>query len=70
MKMVENWRSAAKWFSVQMMAVIAAIPVVWPMIPAELRAYVPEGWGIYIFTIVAIGGIAGRLIDQGTGSAP
>lgn len=64
MKMVENWRQAARWFSVQAFAVIAMLPVIWPAIPADLKEYIPPEWGLYIFTIVAIGGIVGRLIGQ------
>jgi len=64
MKLVENWRMAARWVSVQAFAIIAMLPVIWPAIPADLKAYIPPQWGLYIFSIVALGGIVGRLIAQ------
>ena len=64
MRLVPDWREAWKWFSVQAMAILAALPVVWMSLPADLKAHVPNEWGLVIFIIVAIGGIGGRVIDQ------
>ena len=46
MKLVENWRNAARWVSVQAFAIIAMLPVIWPAIPADLKAYIPPQWGL------------------------
>ncbi len=67
MRLVENWKSAWRWFSVQALAVTAAMPIVWAGLPADIKAMIPDGWGLWIFVIVGIGGIAGRILSQ---SAP
>ena len=64
MTLVENWKSAWKWFSVQALAVIALLPLVWPSLPPGVTAWVPESWRPWIIAILAVGGIVGRLIDQ------
>lgn len=64
MNLVENWRSAWRWFSVQALAALAVLPLVWPALPADVRAWVPPEWQPWILVALAIGGIAGRLVDQ------
>jgi ABC-type uncharacterized transport system permease subunit len=64
MRLVPDWREAWSWFSVQSLAILAALPIVWGMLPADLKAWVPAGWEPYILLAVALGGLAGRLIDQ------
>jgi hypothetical protein len=62
--MVQNWRQAWKWFSVQAFAVIIALPAVWMALPADVKAMVPDGWEKWIVTGIALAGLLGRLIDQ------
>lgn len=69
MKFVSDWRSAWRWFSVQALAAIALLPVVWPTLPPQVHAWVPEEWRPWIIVALAIGGIAGRLIDQNKAAA-
>jgi ABC-type uncharacterized transport system permease subunit len=64
MRLVPDWRAAWRWFSVQALVVLAALPLVWSTLPADLRAYLPDGWEPYVLLLVAVGGLAGRLIDQ------
>jgi len=64
MKLIPDWRSAWRWFSVQAFAIIALLPVVWPTLPPQVTAWVPESWRPWIIVALAVGGIAGRLIDQ------
>lgn len=64
MTLVPDWRGAWRWFSVQALVVLAALPLVWSTLPADLRAFLPDGWEPYILLVVAIGGLAGRFIDQ------
>lgn len=66
MKTVANAKSAWRWFSVQAAALVALIPVVWSQLPPESQALVPEEYRPWAITIVAVAGIIGRLIDQGT----
>lgn len=67
MKLIPDWRSAWRWFSVQALAAIAMLPVVWPALPPEAHQWVPESWRPWIIVALAAGGIVGRLIDQGGG---
>ncbi len=64
MRLIPDWRDAWRWFSVQALAVLALLPVVWPTLPPQVHAWVPEEWRPWIIVALAIGGIAGRLIDQ------
>jgi ABC-type uncharacterized transport system permease subunit len=64
MKLVPDWREAWSWFSVQSLAILAALPLVWSMLPADLKGYLPDGWEPYVLLAVALGGLVGRLIDQ------
>jgi len=64
MHLVENWRQAWRMFSVQALALLAALPVVWMTLPEDLKAMVPQDWTKYIMVAVAIGGLVGRLVAQ------
>lgn len=72
MKLIPDWRSAWRWFSVQALAAIALLPVVWPTLPPTVTEWVPESWRPWIIVALAVGGIVGRLINQNkpTPSAP
>lgn len=70
MTLVENWRQAWRWLSVQFLAAIAILPLVWPSLPPQVTAWVPESWRPWIIVLLAIGGIAGRLIDQKKAAPP
>jgi len=63
-KLIENWKSAWRWFSVQALVVLAALPVIWTTLPDDLKADVPQSWVKWIMMIVAIGGLAGRFVQQ------
>jgi protein-S-isoprenylcysteine O-methyltransferase Ste14 len=69
MKLVDNWKQAWRWFSIQALALVALLPVVWPQLPPQVTAWVPEAWRPWVVVIIAIGGIAGRLIDQNKAKA-
>lgn len=51
-------------WSVQIFAILAAIPVVWAELPADWKAMIPEGWNPYIVAAIAVGGIVARVIPQ------
>lgn len=64
MKLIENWRQAWQMFSVQALALLAALPLVWMGLPDDVKAMVPAEWRQWIMIAIAIGGIAGRLVAQ------
>jgi len=64
MKLVPNWREAWRWFSVQALAVIMVLPVVWVALPADAKGFLPDSWEPWTFVVLAGAGIIGRLVDQ------
>jgi len=62
--LVKNWRGAWRWFSLQAMALTAAIQAAWATIPDDLKQHVPAK----LVTAVSVGllllGIGGRLVKQ------
>ena len=64
MQMVENWKRAYRWLSVQALAILAVLPLIWPSIPPDVQAWLPETYRPWVLVALALGGIAGRLIDQ------
>jgi len=64
MKLVDNWKSAWRWFSIHCLWIAAAIPNVWAELPSDLKSAIPPGTMGAIAALVAICGIAGRLVDQ------
>lgn len=66
MRLVKNAKKAWKWWSVQALAISGALPVVWVTLPPDLKAGVPDGVIPYIAAGVALAGIFGRVVDQGS----
>jgi hypothetical protein len=60
MKLVDNWKEAWSWFSVQ--AVTAAF--VWEMLPAETKALVPESIEPHLTAFFLVVAALGRVVDQ------
>ena len=65
MKLVKDARKAWRWFSVQALAALAILPVVWVQLPPDVQAMMPDAWRPWVMVALAVGGIAGRLIKQG-----
>ena len=66
MKLVPNASSAWKWFSTQALTILTAMPLVWITLPPDMQEWLPETWRPWVLSAVALGGLAGRMIDQGT----
>lgn len=64
MRLIPDWRSAWRWFSVQALAVIGALPIVWSMLPPDVKSLLPAGWGMWVFVVLAVAGVLGRVVDQ------
>ncbi|MBC7286130.1 hypothetical protein [Hoeflea sp.] len=64
MKLVEGASRCWRWFSVQFYVVIGALPIVWVGIPPDVREMLPEEARPWVFTVLAVAGLIGRLIDQ------
>jgi hypothetical protein len=64
MKIIPDWRSAWRWFSVQALAALVALPLVWVGLPPDVKSFLPDGAEPYILVLLAAGGLVGRLVDQ------
>jgi hypothetical protein len=64
MKLVDNWKSAWRWLSVQAMTISAIVPAAWLSVPEDMRAAVPADWLAYAAITLAGLGIIGRLVKQ------
>lgn len=67
MKLVQDWRGFLKWYSTWANLALISVGSVWVMIPEDMRAAVPTEVMGACAIILAVSGIAGRLIDQGSG---
>ena len=64
MRMVPDARRAWRWFSVQALAVLVALPVLFETLPPEVVAVIPADWQPWIIAAVALAGMVGRMIPQ------
>ena len=62
--LVEDWKKAWKWFSVQAMALAVAIQSAWLMIPEDMKASMPKDLVSYATMALLAFGVAGRLVKQ------
>ncbi len=64
MKLVDNAREAWTWFSVQSMALAAALQGAWLAIPEDIKTQVPDNYVKALTLALLVLGIAGRLVKQ------
>lgn len=63
-RLVGDFRSAWRWFSVQIPALNAAFLATWAALPEKFQSVLPVSWVIGIAVALVVLGVAGRLIDQ------
>lgn len=64
MKFVTDWKNAWRWFSVQALAALVLLPVVWMALPPDVKGFLPESWEPWTLIFIAGAGLIGRLVDQ------
>jgi H+/Cl- antiporter ClcA len=64
-KLVDDWRNALKWFSVNVHAANVAFLVTWANLPQKFQDSLPLPWVIGIAVGLLVLGVVGRLVDQG-----
>lgn len=64
LELVDDFRSAWRWFSVQAMFFAAVIIGAWAELPASLRDALPEGADRWVALTVLALGIVGRTVKQ------
>ena len=64
MMLVEHAKSAWRWYSVQAQVVQMAVAASWLAVPDDMRMAVPGAYLAAAAIVLAVLGIAGRLIKQ------
>jgi hypothetical protein len=64
MQLIENAGQWYKMFSVQFMALAAALQAAWPMIPENIKASFPPSVVHWVSVALLVAGIFGRLVQQ------
>ena len=62
--LVDEWKAAWRWFSVQSMALAAVLLGAWQALPDELRGALPPALPHWLAIALLVLGIAGRLVKQ------
>lgn len=65
MKLVDDFKSAWRWFSVQAMALAIAVQGAWEVLPPDMKAGIPPKLVTYVTLGLLVLGVAGRLVKQG-----
>jgi len=64
MKLVDEAKSAWRWFSMQAMALVVVVQAAWAGIPDDLKQHFPT-WMVTALSIgLLVFGIGGRLVRQ------
>jgi hypothetical protein len=64
MKLVDDWKSAWKWFSVQLVAAATAVQLSVLAFPDGMRGWLPD-WLTHVLAVVLLAAaVFGRLVDQ------
>lgn len=64
MKLVANWKSAWKWFSVQFVAAAGAVQLSVLAFPEIVRAWLPDWLTHLLAMVLLLAAVLGRLVDQ------
>lgn len=64
MKLVDNWHSAWKWFSLQALGIGGVLQIAFIAMPADMRAFVPDTWMHWIAVGTLLASALGRFVDQ------
>lgn len=64
-ELVEDWKRGWRWFSVQLMAISAAVQFGADSLPPWLHDAVPPGWWKNIAGGLLVAGIVARFVQQG-----
>jgi hypothetical protein len=62
MRLVANWQTAWRWFSVQAIALAA----IWEGMPLDAKAVIPDPYGAWVTLVLLVAAGLGRMVDQGT----
>lgn len=69
MKLIDDWRQAYRFVSMQCMALAVALQGAWEVMPPPLKDRLPDGWVTGISIALLVLGMVGRLVKQGGSDA-
>lgn len=64
MKLVDDWKSAWKWLSVQFVAAAGSVQLAVLAFPDTLRQYLPDRITHLVAVLLLGAAVLGRLVDQ------
>jgi hypothetical protein len=64
MKLIHNWKDAWKFFSTQLIVLLAVIPTVWEALPADFKASIPPDTLSWVAGVLGVLGVISRMISQ------
>ncbi|UXE39611.1 DUF7940 domain-containing protein [Raoultella ornithinolytica] len=64
MKLIENWQSAWKMWSVRILAALAIVATSWAAVPDSVKSLIPEQYLGYIVGFVSVCAAIARIIKQ------
>lgn len=64
MKLIENWQSAWKMWSVRILAVLAIVSTSWSAVPDGVKALIPDQYLGYVVGFVSVCAAIARIIKQ------
>ena len=64
LRLVDDWRSAWRWISMNCMVLCAAIQGAWVYIPDDMRSSIPHHLVSGVTIALLIFGVIGRVIKQ------
>jgi hypothetical protein len=69
LNLIEEWRQAHKFVSVQIQGGIVALAAAWATIPQEWRDAVPKSVLVVLAVVFALATVFGRVVKQGGDNA-
>lgn len=64
MKLIEHWKCAWRFASVQAMGLALAVQTTWLSVPDDLRGRVPWWVTAVMTAVLLVAGVIGRLVQQ------
>lgn len=64
MKLVNDWKQAWRWISVNCMIIAGAIQAAWMSISDDMKAVIPHNMVEYVTIALLLFGVVGRLVKQ------
>lgn len=65
MKLVDDWKNAWRWISINCMVIAGALQGAWLYVPEDMRQESPHNLVHAITLILLVCGIFGRIVKQG-----